>query len=111
MTGLMGDFYKRQLTAQEWLVSCGVKKEQAGAYIGALFKTIAADSANAGADTFHDLVAEQTPGGLNEMVWKDMEQDGAYEALRYSMDSSHHRWATGKPNPELAPARKRARKV
>merc|ERR1711870_194222 len=69
VTGLMGDFYKRQLTAQEWILGHGVGKEQAAAYVGALFSPFAADSSSAGVETFADLVKGQTPGGLNEMVW------------------------------------------
>merc|ERR1712125_35134 len=49
LTGLMGDFYKRQLTAQEWIVAGGVSKAQAAAFTGAIFATMAADSAEAGA--------------------------------------------------------------
>lgn len=109
MTALMGDFYKRQLTAQDWLAAGGVPKDQAGAWVGAIFKTIAADSAVAGAETFSHHVATQTPGGVNEMVWKGLEADGAYDAYGHALNMAHHRYLTGQVDPELAPARKRVR--
>eukprot|EP00929_Paragymnodinium_shiwhaense_P098693 TRINITY_DN60181_c0_g1_i1.p1 TRINITY_DN60181_c0_g1~~TRINITY_DN60181_c0_g1_i1.p1 ORF type:complete len:304 (-),score=67.36 TRINITY_DN60181_c0_g1_i1:156-950(-) len=109
MTGLMGDFYKRQLTAQQWLTSHGVPTERAAGYVGAIFATMAADSAAAGPETLDHLVGEQTPGGLNEMVWKDQEADGSYESLKFAMDSAHYRFSNSKVDPELAPAKKRAR--
>ncbi|CAE7397714.1 unnamed protein product [Symbiodinium natans] len=47
VTTLMGDFYKRQLTAQQWLSSNGVAEEDAAAWVGATFATFAADSREA----------------------------------------------------------------
>ncbi|CAK0812633.1 unnamed protein product, partial [Prorocentrum cordatum] len=109
VTALMGDFYaRRQLTVQQWLVSHGVPEAQAAAWVGADFATMAADSAGAGAGTLAALVAEQTPGGMNEMVPRE-EADGSYQSLLYSLDAVHRRFATGKADPELAPAVKRQR--
>lgn len=112
VTGLMGDFYKRQLTIQGWLASHGVPEAEASAWTGATFATFAADSAQAEADTFHKLVEEQTPGGLNEMVWRSQEDDKSYQSLLYQLDAMHHRIIKGAADPDLpslAPAAKRAR--
>mmetsp|Transcript_63673 Transcript_63673/g.138697 ORF Transcript_63673/g.138697 Transcript_63673/m.138697 type:complete len:181 (-) Transcript_63673:34-576(-) len=109
ITSLMGDFYKRQLTAQQWLVSHGVPKEPAAAFVGATFAAMAADSAKPGPETLEALIAEQTPGGLNEMVWKDQEADGNYNAMSFSLDSVHRRIVEGVIDPELKPAAKRPR--
>merc|ERR1712226_1760045 len=83
----MGDFYMRQLTVQQWMTSHHVHVEKAASYIGAIFATIAADSADAGPTTFADKVAEQTPHGINEMVWKQQAAAGVYVALNKSLDS------------------------
>eukprot|EP00927_Polykrikos_kofoidii_P075271 TRINITY_DN71384_c0_g1_i1.p1 TRINITY_DN71384_c0_g1~~TRINITY_DN71384_c0_g1_i1.p1 ORF type:complete len:331 (-),score=63.61 TRINITY_DN71384_c0_g1_i1:11-919(-) len=109
ITGLMGDFYKRQLTAQRWLEKHGVPPDSAAAYVGGIFSTMAADSAAPSANTLNDLVAEQTPGGINEMVWKGQEEDGSYSSLVHGLDAAHHRFATGISKDELAPAKKRAK--
>jgi len=88
---LMGDFYMRQLTVQQWMAAQNVDASTASAFIGALFATIAADSANAGPSTFAAKVAEQTPHGLNEMVWKQQQAAGVYESLKTSLDAVYHR--------------------
>lgn len=88
---LMGDFYMRQLTVQQWMVSNNVDVDKAAAFIGAIFSTIAADSSQAGPNTFAEKVAEQTPGGLNEMVWKEQAAAGVYSAVNKSLDSVYHR--------------------
>ena len=36
--------------------------------------------------TFDELVDEQTPGGLNEQVLREMTEAGAYTALHDSLD-------------------------
>jgi pyrroline-5-carboxylate reductase len=83
----MGDFYKKQLTIQQWLISHGSDPDKAAAYLGAVFATFAADSKAAGPGTFAEKVAEQTPGGLNEMVWKEQDAAGVYAAANNSLDS------------------------
>jgi pyrroline-5-carboxylate reductase len=87
----MGDFYKRQLTIQQWLGSHGVETDKAASYLGAVFATFAADSKDAGPTTFAEKVAEQTPGGLNEMVWKQQEADGVYVDMGKSLDAVYAR--------------------
>ncbi len=75
--------------------------------MGGIFGTMSAETEDAGPDTFEHLVAEQTPGGLNEMVWKDQEADGSYESLKFAMDTIHNKMVTGKVDLEIAPAKKR----
>jgi len=87
----MGDFYKRELTMQQWMAKQGVEVAKASAFIGAVFTTIAADSADAGPSTFQEKLAEQTPGGLNEMVWKQQEAAGVYASEMKSLDAVLHR--------------------
>jgi len=108
LCALMGDFYKRQLSAQEWLQANNVSAAEASAWTGAIFATFAADSKTAGPADFARLVGEQTPGGLNEMVWKGQEEDGNYEALKDSLEVAYLRFSTGEVKPEMAPAAKRA---
>ncbi|CAL1156484.1 unnamed protein product [Cladocopium goreaui] len=109
VTCMMGDFYKRQLTAQQWLCSHGISEADAASWVSSTFATFAADSSGAQVDTFQKLVEEQTPGGLNEMVWRAQEEDGSYKSLCYSLDAVHHRLVSGAADPALAPAAKRAK--
>eukprot|EP00929_Paragymnodinium_shiwhaense_P009561 TRINITY_DN113787_c0_g1_i1.p1 TRINITY_DN113787_c0_g1~~TRINITY_DN113787_c0_g1_i1.p1 ORF type:complete len:298 (-),score=40.55 TRINITY_DN113787_c0_g1_i1:387-1280(-) len=87
---LMGDFYMRQLTLQQWMLAHDVNVTDASAYIGAIFATIAADTAVAGPTTFADKVASQTPHGTNEMVWKQQQDAGVYAAVNRSLDAVYH---------------------
>lgn len=88
---LMGDFYKRQLTIQQWLTEHGTDPDDAAAYIGAMYDSFAFDSAAAGVDTFSQLLASQTPGGTNEMVWKQFDAEGVYTNLNKSLDAVYNR--------------------
>eukprot|EP00434_Breviolum_minutum_P005206 symbB.v1.2.004589.t1/scaffold261.1/size248783/17 len=91
----MGNFYKQQLTVQQWLKSHGVEADISSAWIGASYAAFAADSATAETDTFQRLLNEQTPGGLNEKVWQLLDDDGSNVALRYSLEAVHHRLCHG----------------
>ena len=95
MTCIMGDLYERQRTAYEWLAKLGVPREAAAAYVGALFHCMTDDSADADPTTFQRLVDEQTPGGMNQMVIQEQQDDHNYQALEYSLDSLHTRITTG----------------
>eukprot|EP00964_Phaeocystis_antarctica_P052245 scaffold30562_cov75-Phaeocystis_antarctica.AAC.5 len=90
ITCLMGQLYAQQQAAQGWLIAQGIDRAVAAKYVGGVYNTITHDSAAAGPpqrchtlrpalqpsktppphaqDTLDHLVAEQTPGGLNEQV-------------------------------------------
>mmetsp|Transcript_20978 Transcript_20978/g.62774 ORF Transcript_20978/g.62774 Transcript_20978/m.62774 type:complete len:284 (-) Transcript_20978:27-878(-) len=106
ITCLMGDLYSRELAAQTWLTDNGVDAAAAAAYVGGVFATITTDSAKAGPETLKELVAEQTPGGMNEMVISEQRADGAYKSLAHSLDSVHSRLC-GAHDASLAPASRR----
>jgi pyrroline-5-carboxylate reductase len=106
MTCIMGDLYARQKTAQDWLVANGVDATAASAYVGGVFHTMTHDARRAGPSTLSDLVAEQTPGGMNEMVIAEQRDDGAYASLEHSLDSIYSRLC-GAHDPSLAPAKRR----
>jgi pyrroline-5-carboxylate reductase len=87
VTALMGQLYAQHLATQQWLVAQGVDAESAAKWTGAVFHTVTYDSAIAGPSTFEELVHEQTPGGLNEQVIREMTEAGAYTALSDSLDN------------------------
>uniref|UniRef100_A0A6V2T9N2 Pyrroline-5-carboxylate reductase catalytic N-terminal domain-containing protein n=1 Tax=Emiliania huxleyi TaxID=2903 RepID=A0A6V2T9N2_EMIHU len=86
VTALMGQLYAQQLAAQSWLQEQGVDAGAAARWVGAVYHTVSYDSATPGPDTFASLVEEQTPGGLNEQVLREMREAGASLALRDSLD-------------------------
>jgi hypothetical protein len=102
----MGDSYERMRTSQEWLKANGVAGDVAATYVTGIFKTILTDAVGAGPETLGHLVAEQTPGGMNEMVISEQRADGAYAGLEHSLNSIHSR-LSGAHDASLAPANKR----
>mmetsp|Transcript_23130 Transcript_23130/g.74904 ORF Transcript_23130/g.74904 Transcript_23130/m.74904 type:complete len:329 (+) Transcript_23130:3422-4408(+) len=99
VTGLMGQFYAMQRATQAWVVGQGVPAEDAAKYVGAIFHCITYDTAEAGVETFDHLVKEQTPGGINEQVVRELTEAGAYTALSDSLDGILAR-VEGRPAPQ-----------
>lgn len=93
-TCLMGPFYQTVVTAHRWMTDQGISDGAAASYAGAFFKCISADSAakSDGAGLSH-LVAEQTPGGLNEQAVKRHMDAGCYDAQRAALDAALDRLA------------------
>lgn len=100
VTCLMGQFYAQQLATQRWLVEQGVEPASAAKWTGAVFHSITYDSAKPTTHTFEELVAEQTPGGLNEQVIREMTEAGAYAALDDCLDAVLAR-VEARPRAEL----------
>eukprot|EP00036_Acanthoecidae_sp_10tr_P014880 CAMPEP_0206285406 /NCGR_PEP_ID=MMETSP0106_2-20121207/82_1 /ASSEMBLY_ACC=CAM_ASM_000206 /TAXON_ID=81532 /ORGANISM="Acanthoeca-like sp., Strain 10tr" /LENGTH=290 /DNA_ID=CAMNT_0053715923 /DNA_START=36 /DNA_END=908 /DNA_ORIENTATION=- len=87
-TAMMGPFYQTVVTVHGWMTANGVPDADAAAYAGGFFKCISADSAvkQSGAGLAH-LVAEQTPGGLNEEAIKRHAEAGCYSAHGAALDA------------------------
>ncbi len=86
VTCLMGQLYEQQRVTQRWMEDEGVPAELASRYIGAIFHTITGDSMDATSTTFGDLVDEQTPGGLNEQVVRELREAGSCQAMRDALE-------------------------
>eukprot|EP00308_Calcidiscus_leptoporus_P005143 CAMPEP_0119395530 /NCGR_PEP_ID=MMETSP1334-20130426/133620_1 /TAXON_ID=127549 /ORGANISM="Calcidiscus leptoporus, Strain RCC1130" /LENGTH=263 /DNA_ID=CAMNT_0007419025 /DNA_START=127 /DNA_END=918 /DNA_ORIENTATION=- len=99
ITTLMGQFYAQQRASQCWLERQGIDASAAARYIGAIYHTISYDAADAGPHTFEELVSEQTPGGLNEQVLRELSEAGAFSALTDALDGALAR-IEGRPRPQ-----------
>lgn len=86
VTALMGQFYAQQQATLRWLQTQGVDADAAAKWTGAVFHCVSYDSATPDVHTFDHLVDEQTPGGLNEQVIREMREAGAFTALADSLD-------------------------
>eukprot|EP00940_MAST-03C_sp_MAST-3C-sp2_P000377 g377.t1 len=87
---IMGDFYRHQSAVYEWLCEQGISKDIATRSVGAFFETFNHASMSAheeGMHGFAHLVAEQTPGGMNEQVIRELTKAGNYDALKRSMSN------------------------
>jgi len=86
VTALMGQFYAQQRETLKWLEAEGVDPASAAKFTGAVFHCFSFDSAQASEHTFAELVDEQTPGGLNEQVVRELTESGAFSALTDALD-------------------------
>lgn len=87
-TSSMGPFYQQVLTLQRWLADHGLADAEAATFAGALYRSISADSAAPGGGaSLAALVAEQTPGGLNEEAVQRLTAAGVYDGQRASLDA------------------------
>jgi len=89
MTCLMGQIYAQQSAATNWLIEQGIDGAAAAKWVGAVYHTVTHDAKAAGsqgADGFQELVAEQTPGGLNEQVIREMREGGAQLLIETALD-------------------------
>ena len=97
-----GQFYAQQRAMQQWLQKQGVEAEQAAKWTGAVFHCISYDTAYANAHTFDELVEEQTPGGLNEQVLRELTEEARGARCRT-------RWTAVSRVLKLAPRRRSVR--
>jgi len=98
VTCLMGQIYAQQKATQGWLVEQGIDAAAAAKWVGAVYHTVTFDAKDAGESTFDKLVAEQTPGGLNEAVISELRTAGTFCALETALDGCKAR-IEGKERP------------
>ena len=88
MSGMMAPFYEMLKVQSDWLVTKGVKRDQAQKYITSLFVALSEDSVINSNKNLKYLVNEsQTPGGLNEQGVKELRKSGYYRSLKKSLNS------------------------
>ena len=93
-TCAMGAYYQFLQTCHAFLVEKqGVDPAAASTYVGALFHSIALDGKQAGEKGFDALIAEQTPGGFNEMGIRELREAGVWEEYTATLTSLAARWA------------------
>ena len=84
-TAMMGPFYAQCQALQEWLSTQGVSSEVSSEFVGAFYHCISFDAAHYSKTTpsaFKNLIAEQTPGGLNEQAVKELTEAGVYDSQK-----------------------------
>ncbi len=81
-TCLMGSFYGVLRNNREFLVRQGIARDQASFLVGRLYDSMVQDAVQVQKDPngFDQLIAEQTPGGLNEQGLRNLEALGALDA-------------------------------
>lgn len=88
-TCLMGTMYAIMRQNQQWLVKNGVSAPDATYFIGRSYWSMLQDAERGchhEPNHFDHLVAEQTPGGLNEQALQNMAYLGVLDAYDVAMD-------------------------
>lgn len=87
---LMGPYYEQLRHVAGWCVNHGIPDAISAKYCTGVFRSISLDAAAAGeergCDGLTDLVAEQTPGGLNEAAIADLTKGGVYSKYITTLD-------------------------
>lgn len=87
-TCLMGPFYQTLHTLHQWMTKQSVGDADAAAFVGTFYSGIAADSAKqTDGEGLSHLIAEQTPGGLNEEAIRRLSEAGCYESEATALDA------------------------
>mmetsp|Transcript_10443 Transcript_10443/g.23003 ORF Transcript_10443/g.23003 Transcript_10443/m.23003 type:complete len:160 (+) Transcript_10443:645-1124(+) len=88
-TCLMGPMYGIMMNNRDWLVNQGVSPEDASYFVGRTYLAIVQDGERDCRDPhrFDELVAEQTPGGLNEQSLRNLENQGMFDSYNNAMDA------------------------
>lgn len=86
---LMGPMYGILRNNREWLVKQGVPPEDASYFVARQYLSMVQDAERNCKDPnrFDELIAEQTPGGINEQSLKNLEGQGVFEAYDAAMDA------------------------
>ena len=92
-TAMMGNYYALLQAMHGWTVANGVDADAASTFIGALMHSVAADGKAAGGGGFDALIAEQTPGGYNEMGIRELREAGVYDEVRGREETNRARVA------------------
>ena len=86
----MGPLYQMQAGISSWLVEHGaLEQEAAQRYVGDLFVSVTTDARVEPKNyDYAKLVAEQTPGGLNEQNILRLRKSGLFAAVDSSLDET-----------------------
>ena len=86
---VMGDFYAHLRAVHQWLVAQGIESATASTAVGSYFATFSHASELDGPKGagFDHLVAEQTPGGMNEQVIAELTAKGNYDNVKAAMST------------------------
>ena len=87
-SSMMAPFYELLKTLSSWLISKGIKKNDAQKYITSLFVALSEDAiVNSKKDLKILVKNSQTPNGLNEQAVNELRKSGFYKSLNKTANS------------------------
>lgn len=104
-TAMMGPLYGMMRNNREWLVARGISASDAGYFVSRSYLSMVQDAERScrEAKRLDELVAEQTPGGLNEQALGNLAEQGVFGAFDNAMDAVLSR-LEGKSDGSLPPS-------
>lgn len=101
-SGLMGSFYGIMKNNRDFLVKQGIAPDKASFLVGRMYHSMIRDAEGRCRDpqAYEELIAEQTPGGLNEQGLENLSQLGALDAFDHVQEALLNR-ITGKSDGSL----------
>ena len=87
-SSFMASFYNLLNETSNWLVSKGIKRNEAESYTKELFLALSEDAVNKNKISLNQLVVEsQTPGGTNAFVLKELKKKKFYKVQQKVLNS------------------------
>ena len=91
-SGMMAAYYEILRTMSEWLVTKGIKRNDAQKYITSLFLALSEDAVVNSKKNLKSLIKEsQTPKGLNEQGLKEMSKKRVYKNITKTLNVIYKR--------------------
>ena len=82
ITALMASYFEMLGCITDWATQSGIKQKPAADYIASMYEALSVLAQKSPTGDFHKLADESmTPGGLNELARKIINQSGGYEYL------------------------------
>ena len=87
ITSLMAPYYAMLETISAWAVNEGINRKNASKYTAAMFEALSLIAQNSENGEISELVSESmTPGGLNELAMKTLEDHGGFENIKIALE-------------------------
>ncbi len=97
ITSLMAPYFQMLASITDWAIQTGVEPKQAGDYTAAMFEALSALARKSPGGRLHQLADESmTPGGLNELARKTINEMGGFDFLKPALQAVADRVRGGK---------------
>lgn len=92
ITSLMAPYFEMLARITDWATQVGVNQKQAADYIASMFEALSVIAQKSPTGDLHRLADESmTPGGLNELARKVINQSGGYHCLKPALQAVTNR--------------------
>lgn len=87
ITSLMAPYFQMLATITDWATQAGVERKQAAAYTTSMFEALSVLAGKSSGELHQLADASMTPGGLNELARKTINDSGGFESLKPALQT------------------------